>query len=121
MLEIPNLNIFIYNLDYLSTDVLMIIIGTTTQRVLASFRSFLHSSRFMAVAHQLLNPSILVSFPTSSLHLARGLHTFLVLPVAHGVLVSVIFKTLLVKNKHEIKLVLRCHTAIIPIKTVVQI
>jgi hypothetical protein len=32
---------------------------------------------FMAVAHQFLNPSILESFPTSYLHLARGLPTFL--------------------------------------------
>jgi hypothetical protein len=31
----------------------------------------------MAVARQLLNPSILASFLTSSLHLARGLPAFL--------------------------------------------
>jgi hypothetical protein len=47
------------------------------QTVLDFFRSFLHSSRFMAVAHQLLTPSILASFPTSSLYLARGFPAFL--------------------------------------------
>jgi hypothetical protein len=42
-------------------------------RVLASLKSHLHSSLFIAVDHQLLIHTILASFPTSSLQRAIGL------------------------------------------------
>ena len=57
--------------------IIIIIIGTPTHRVVSSFRRFLHSSRFMAAAYQPLTPSILASFPTSTLHMMRVLSTFL--------------------------------------------
>lgn len=49
-----------------------------SQRVLACIRNSLHSSWFMAVAHQILVPNILASFRTSSFHVVYHLPTFLI-------------------------------------------
>lgn len=70
----PDFNI---NLRNSIVVIIIFIISSTTRKVLASFRNFLHSSQFMAVAHHLLIPSILVSFRTPSFHLACGIFTFL--------------------------------------------
>lgn len=70
----PDLNI---NLRNSIVVIIIFIISSTTHKFLASFRNFLHSSQFMAVAHHLLIPSILASLHTPTFHLACGIFTFL--------------------------------------------